>query len=513
MKKISDIAKDDLKSILKPYLELLLNGLTKDNIIEKKETKGQEVTYSVKKEISVTIKDKNIFNVNNEAFKLFAEFKYIASDAFNILEPLDKLKNSPQLFSDIVQYYEKHNVINIPNIDNLRMIKILNQGETLLDDDEIKKDAFKLISDKRINYNSYIFSILHFFSYKMATTHFEKSDVEITVIPSKTDSVPSFGFIGKNKNPNLPDLVFEIKYRKKPASGIKDSLFKGFEDLTRYNRETNKENCFVLLLFNDDNPAGFEKLNYKFQQVAEELFPTFLDKIFFCPISTKNLKLITEEFNKIVINLPKIEFSNAKYLDKPKIIANGTEEFINAEFINSKMGTVSVWVKLKSINDYDNKKMNNEYIISYATSDYRSTRVNGEYLYENVFAISLSPDETDAIGRKVIRWRFWISNFNREYIELVSPQLINFSEQWYHVLVRWDHISQFLELLIDGKLVDKSSDFVQYWPNHASSNAFLGTWGNKAKIHYLNLPLYRLLTTNSVLNDRWVKSELLNRPN
>ena len=511
-RKISDKLKEELQPFLNSYTEMLIDGLVESNIIRK--IKNPENNGVKAYELIRDIKDKiSLSELPKQDNKLVTDFLLFRETMFNVYFYLgyDNSTNARQLpLSKLIEKFKSEGVLSLSKLDDSRLIDIFDKGELLLDDQEIEKDAITIFKKHNINFNSYINGLLEFYTYKKASQFFVdfKFDKELSI--GNMSSRRKVDLAGKSDNGM--DLIFEIKYRKRTLSTLKEMLFQGYEYLTHYDNDTGKSNFLILVAFTDEDANTFDKVHYRFKQNLEELFPDYVKRIFFVPVSTKHLHLIEDGFKKLSIQVQGSKIDTLMFSDNPKTITANDETLVDANFLRSPQGSFATWVKLKPVQEYYNKLMNSEYIISHATDNYKHIKMR----YQNVFAIALAPNQTNNTHKNPtqILWRTWITNADRESSFLSGPPLSNEKEQWYHLLVRWNHSLPRIEFLIDGKLVEGNSEYRKFWPERETilDKAFIGGWGGRQNIHYLNLPQYRLITSSKFLSNEWVKAELKNNP-
>ncbi len=504
--------KEGLQPFLNSYTKLLLEGLVEDNIIRKIKNplNNEAEAYELVRGIKDTI---NLNELPKQDNKLVSDFLAFREMLINIYYSMD-YKNSSEArqlpLSIIIEKFESEGVLSLSKLTDSPLKDIFDKAERLLDDQEIEKDAIGIFKKNNLNFSLFTNRLLEFYAYKKSSTFFTDFKFDQEVVIDGASSRRQLDIVGNNSDG--ADLLFEIKYRKRILSTLKEMLFQGYEQLTKYENKTNKSNYLILLVFTDEYNNTFDKEHYRFKQNLEELFPDYTDKIFFVPVSTKYLHLIDEGFKDLKPKLQKLQIDTLLFSETPKLITSNNEVLVDASFLKSPKGSFATWVKLKPVQEYLNKLMNSEYVISHATDNYNSLKKG----YQNVFAVALAPNQTNNTNKKPTQvfWRTWISNVNRESSFLTGPSLTNEEDQWYHLMVRWNHSLPRIEFLIDGKLIEGNSEYRKYWPERETilQKAFIGGWGGRQNIHFLNLPQYRLITSSEYLSDDWVKIEMKNKP-
>lgn len=203
------------------------------------------------------------------------------------------------------------------------------------------------------------------------------------------------------------------------------------------------------------------------------------------------------------------------YFKEPTIIGVTNSEFIPSDFLFKNQGSVSVWVRPSSprstLLGAKEKRINNMYVVSHAAPTYDDK----SGFYRNVFALSLSPDQSEAnqqVPQKELFWKLWLANDKGEKLVLLSSPLQNDSSEWTNLFVRWNHDEKVGDFYVNGGLIEAKQDWTKYWPEINGGQAVVGSWGNTYLPHLLNAPIYRLQTSEEVLSDSWLQGELKLKP-
>ena len=509
-KRISDQTKKELQPFLRNYLQLLIDGLVEDRIIRQVENplSLEEKRFELTREVKDKVSGNNLVQEDSKIINSLLAFKRIVNDICQNLnyKDINDIANTPLI--TLLKIIEDAAGFSLSYTKQLRLRNLTDIGEKLLENNESDDKTLEIFKELRINFNADINRLFEFYTLEKARLFLNDFDFEKEVNLGSSERIKFIDFVGRNENRR--DLIFEVKYRKHLLSSVKEMLFQGYEYLNRYDKISGKSNLLIMVTYTEEDFNTFEKANNNFYQNLAGLFPEYASRIIFIPISTKRLQLIDEQFKKLNRDLLELQTNIAMFSDNPWTIPGVDNVVINTNFLTTPIGSFAIWVKLKPVKYYYEKLMNYQYILAHATGDYKS--LNGQY--QNVFSLSLAPDQTNITGKNPtqLRWRVWISNSRREHFLLNSQLLSNEIEQWYHILIRWNHNRKILEFLIDGQLVDSSEKYLNFWPSEIMNVATLGSWGNKTKIHDLNLPVYRLFSSSEFLNNAWLDSELHNNP-
>jgi|GEM_PF-3913362 len=500
-----DLAREILNPFLKSYVQKLFDELEEINIIKKIKSSPNDIQkYQLLQQIKFrekAIESKESTFQINESFK---EFKKVLTNIYINTELNHSSNTSDIPFYKIIEELNDNKILIIPNYDKTPLKDIFSLDDRNIDDIDIAQRIEKIFIETKFNFKEYTKSIIVYFLKKKIFEYLNHFDIyeDPTIFLEEVDIY----FIGKNKSENTPSLLFEIKFISSASNSLKEIIFQSYELLKKYEHLTKQNSRIIIIMVTDDSYANFPKLIFKFNQDISELFPDYLGKITLIPVDKLNFHLISKDMNRVNF------YDSILFSDSPRIVRPTKDIYSNANFLKSETGTFSVWIKLGPLQNYHNSDMNFEYIISHASNDYHS--IAGDY--SDVFSISLASDKS---GKGVTRsnsihWRFWISNSQRENFYLKGPSLdLNSRNSWHNIIVRWDHKKPILELIINGvTCAHNNYEYVHFWPKMFLDKLTVGTWGNKANVHYIGLPLYRLITVSKYLDDNWVKNELNNLP-
>jgi hypothetical protein len=227
--------------------------------------------------------------------------------------------------------------------------------------------------------------------------------------------------------------------------------------------------------------------------------------------SNSELEKMRTENSGLHIQLAEEDIKADWYLDNsPTVVSTKTPLGMNSGFILSQTGSISIWVKIPPAETFYKKTMNHIYVFGHDTNKGNSISQNPKELkYKDVFALKLSPNFTNTNKRPPTKvwWSFWITNSLCQGIEVNSEEWTNDKEAWHHFVVRWNHVSNNLQLLIDNKLIHTHQSYLDNWPKRTSGNIAIGNWPNLLEVHNLGMPLARLATTEEYFTNSWIRKE------
>ena len=218
-------------------------------------------------------------------------------------------------------------------------------------------------------------------------------------------------------------------------------------------------------------------LNIKINLPLWSLFLLFLVALFFTlKIFLKKLVHIKASTNK-----EKNKKSNTLAMECPHnyLATEGFASSINTQFLNTENGIFNVW---GYVNDDHNKiypKRRHMYLLGYATNNGISLKNPSTANYPNAWAISrLTPTNEDNLGK----WRFWCNNISKDLTHLDYSKML--TGGWHLFTISWSKTSNYIKFIIDNDIVVEDS--FKNWPTDYSGSLMLGTWSNKASVHYFN---------------------------
>ena len=501
-----EIATEMLKPFLTSYMQSLLNEMESNKIIQKIDSTDDSIQqYELIQEVKIETILPELHTDNGPVLNDFKEFRKTIRGAYFHLGFSRSENPSSISFPRILEELDENGILNIVDYNKSPLKEIFSLDDRNMDDTDFTSSILQTFKDKKLDFAAYTNSVIAYFIRKKVFNYLNHFNISESKIPFLEDGV-EIDFIGKSDDASFPDLLFEIKLRSRVSENIKELIFKAYETLKTYGRLFDKENRIIIIAVTNENFGNFEKLNYRFKKTLVDLFPDFIDRITFIPVDKYNLHFLERDLNRINF------YDTLLFDETPKVVTAAKDFFANANLLKSETGTFSVWVKLKSIQDYLDKDMNFEYIVSHAANDYRS--IGGDY--QDVFSVSLASNKSGKVTSKsdTFYWRVWISNEQRENFYLKGPSLnSNSADTWHNLIVRWDHSKPLIEFIVNGSLCDENSnDYLKFWPTSFLEKMTVGTWGNKAQVHYIKLPLFRLITSTKYLDNDWIKNERNNYP-
>lgn len=152
---------------------------------------------------------------------------------------------------------------------------------------------------------------------------------------------------------------------------------------------------------------------------------------------------------------------------------------LNSSFLECKNGIFNIWVFVSDIHNTIQQKCRHMYIVGYATNAGNPLRNPALANYPNAWAISrLTPTPNDNYGI----WRFWCNSIENKLTHLDYKEPL--SGGWHLFSVSWSNAKEYIKFIIDCKVVSESK--FENWPTDISRTMFLGTWPNKAPVHYFD---------------------------
>lgn len=181
---------------------------------------------------------------------------------------------------------------------------------------------------------------------------------------------------------------------------------------------------------------------------------------------------------------------------------------LSSEPLKSSAGGYSVWVYLHQFGQGIRHVENNRYIFGHASHHGGSREIEGNHKYFNVFALSNSPTRGGLI------WKVWVANDRGQSFNISAADAETYGEGWHHFVVRWDRHRPILELLIDGvrAAVSQSAEFNEHWPVRIEDTILVGTWPNRAPVHFINTLICRPRGFAAWPDDETIALELRTRP-
>jgi hypothetical protein len=405
--------------------------------------------------------------LNNDFPKIIARF--IELGLFD-----DLGRSQLNLVKELAEYFE----LPSPEVEIEKIASFLGKN--------LQKISFGTIINNLVeNYTFYLFKN------KLGNTHFvewsEDKSCDIRLINRKTGIVS----------------LVEIKIRKKIVSSFKDLASPAVETLKGNDLQNGPIQSYHIMVFLSESTEMY-KAKERFIATLHSSFPEFSNRVLLEVFDLKVWESLDYYIDRIVDSLP--EENIEVTFDKPTTIELGVKRTISADFLKSQKGSIGAWVKVPSITSLQQRIENNIYILGHDSNAGHKAKVNDSKEYLNVLGLCFTqykPNLSD------IRLRLWLTNEIGGHLEIKCPPLGNLKEEWMHVLVRWNHSIPTLEILINGITVATETRYRDYWPTQFSE-IFLGNWSNLHNLHWLNMPLYRVISTSRFLGAPWIINELKN---
>lgn len=189
---------------------------------------------------------------------------------------------------------------------------------------------------------------------------------------------------------------------------------------------------------------------------------------------------------RVAQNLPEAElletkslFSNSGIYTSTNIglAKPGYNSTLNGEILGSNSGIFSIWGYVADIHNRIHPRRRNMYIVSHASNNGNPSKDPTSARYHNAWAIlRVVPTAIESKGV----WRFWCNNISKELTHLDYNNSLSFG--WHLFSVAWSSEDNYIKFAIDKKVVAEEN--FSNWPTDFSSSIIIGTWPNRADIHY-----------------------------
>ena len=418
-----------------------------------------------------------------------------------IFKVAKELKMHESTTTDVIQKLFSEGFISMPENLLLGLKDYLDQGESLLNDEQIKREAIDLLENYKIDFTNLIHELLVCYTFK-AMGAFSPEWTFGVVKNKKQNRLPQVDITGNSQDISKSETLFEIKYRKMSID-IDSLIIRSIDIAKKYEIKNQKENKIINIIYIRE-VRDVQKILYRFKKSIDDIYPEYSNRIFLVPIYVDNLGNLEHEIKKIIGQKEQIRSKYFILFEKPKLIQINDGISIPTGFLTSTIGSLSTWVEVPSTEEILKRIRNNIYVFGHDTN---MGKVNEKSQYLNAWAFRLTPDNYTGFPQKIV-WTIWVSNDKGENSYLDSQNWEEGEKKWHQFLIRWNHNKPSLELLIDGKVVGVKNDYLEFWPKKISSTASIGNWVNRWEFHLLGMPLYRLITTDRYLSDTWVQNEI-----
>jgi hypothetical protein len=285
---------DPLKPLLESYLKRLFSRLEDEQVIIKVKSKLSD-KYRLgdeKNELTDITTTTTIRPESNPVFHPLFDLRNIAKAVYGNLD-ISEAKNVHQLpFSKLIEKLEEDNAFSIQWKDKAEIFKIFDSLDALLNDPEIDKDIENKLQENDFNPNVVITSLLEFYGRQKIIQHFSDKD-PFMIQKLNSENLDFFSFY----HPEGGVLHFIFKFRRANAVPDNQLLLQAINHL----RNQSQLSFVLLIIFTQENPSIFEKLQFQFRQtILNDLreYEEYTSKIKFIPISTGNMNQIDSEFSE-----------------------------------------------------------------------------------------------------------------------------------------------------------------------------------------------------------------------
>lgn len=485
---------EEFKPLIEKYTKILLEKLIQKKIIKEiKTTSKDNIEYVLVDEQSQEDITENITINANTYIKQIIDIKELifkVSDILNI--SLDKFIDELTLFSsnDQLQYLS-----DIAGFTKLIIEKIDQINEEIFD-----KKLLNIFENNKSNFNKYYNEIIEFYTFHIAKNCFNNHSFNRGLI----NFSKSIDITGSISNIDFPDILIDVKIRKRNIRNLNDIILQCVESLITHNKVSKKNNILIFIIFSNiyfDKDAIYEQLNNNIEN-SKDLFKN----LFILPVSLKKLEHLNDDFKEINQKINNNYFIKPiAFQNSPKLININEVEFVNSEFLKYDEGSISTWVKVPTLSELLKNTRNNRYIFGHDTNN--GIPISGKHY--NAFGLCLHPIPYNQPGK--VNWRIWLSNDLGEQYYIECPSWLEDESNWHLFIIRWDHKKQLLNFYIDNKLIIEKRDYLSNWPKEFSSRVFIGNWVNLNHIHHLNMPIFRIIISDKFLNNEWISNEYYNK--
>jgi len=202
---------------------------------------------------------------------------------------------------------------------------------------------------------------------------------------------------------------------------------------------------------------------------------------------------------------PSVQFVAPAHLminEAPKRVSSDHKDSVDtfgATVMRAPRGTFATWVYLDKMGDGIRRLVNNRYILACTTTPAAPHR--------NVIALCRGPKKKYAPPEDA-SWKVWLANGAGDGKIWTYPDGREFVPGWHLFVLRWDHGTPRLELLIDGRVVVAANGYDRYWPTDYADRVLIGCWPNYGSEHYVDTYLWRTQLLSECVNESWVRMEL-----
>lgn len=188
--------------------------------------------------------------------------------------------------------------------------------------------------------------------------------------------------------------------------------------------------------------------------------------------------------------------------EQPKLVSGSNSnsgDAVGSAVLKRSQGTFATWVYLQPKDQGIRRLVNNRYILGCALRKAKP--------YKGVIALCRGPMTWEPLRDP--SWKIWLVDTDGVKKRIWTyPDGREFQAGWHLFVLRWNHDTPRLELLIDGRSVILANDYYECWPKSLPERAFIGQWPGSWREHYINTSLWRTQFMSFYASDDWVRKEM-----
>lgn len=274
---VPDKSENSLYQSLKPLIlnhaELLVDKLVSSGLIAP-EGKDQDGTYKTNFKNPSTTTTATLPLVDTSALLIdFRDFQRIASEVYRQLKNITSDEITRLGFSQIAVFFVKEKLFELPGLNSSTLQTLFNNPRVILEDHETQTDAIELFRKHKLDFPSYINKVLVYYTQVSFILEFSGYVVE------EQGKNTGLDILVKARVPDDPDIILNIKFRRKALTVLKEDIYQTAELLNRYQASTGKISQAVLVLYSDEGTSGLEKVDFRFKQIIEDSLINGADRI------------------------------------------------------------------------------------------------------------------------------------------------------------------------------------------------------------------------------------------
>jgi hypothetical protein len=271
---MEDQFKLELNDLERKYLERLFDLLIEDKIIftlpdgEKYSFPGIVVSDGKQKET-----DANTKKIVEQLYNL----RTVVSIVYNNTE------SDRKAFKNLVGYIDFFNdksIINIPLTDS--KVRTLIENLSDLNVEDLTKEWYEAFKENKIDLRYATLQLLEYYTRFRVSEVLERSN--FVVDPERKEySGSDFFMVGKNDHSKV--VLFDIKFQES-IRDIKNIVLRGIEKLSEYRLKfEHASKHLIIVVYINQQEHSFSRLAAQFQKILIERDQSFVNRVFFIPIS------------------------------------------------------------------------------------------------------------------------------------------------------------------------------------------------------------------------------------